>query len=198
MAVAPPMMISLRWSRRAGLVAPVVALGLILVATVVSPTFTWAGSALSDLGVAPATAPLFNAGLLLGGVLGLGYLPALRRASSGRLGTGVTATFALAMAAMAGVGLFPAGDPLHVPAALAFYLLLTATLALDGIDRRGSRDGRIALALAGLHVLGWTAWLAGLRPGPGLALPEFWGALLFAAWVVAASPAAPLRDEALD
>jgi hypothetical membrane protein len=52
----------LRLARLSGTVAPVVAFGAILLATVLAPWFSWTGDALSDLGV-PATsavAPLFN------------------------------------------------------------------------------------------------------------------------------------------
>lgn len=34
------------------------------------------------------------------------------------------------------------------------------------------------------HVIGWVVWGAGLRPGPGLALPELVGSVALAAWVV--------------
>lgn len=163
----------------------------ILAATLLAPWFSWRANALSDLGVAPGTALLFNGGLLMGGAFALPYAWALWRDGEGR-GRLPAVTFALAVVAMAGVGAFPAGDPLHLPAALGFYLLATATMAVDGLRRRTATAGRMALAAAALHVAVWAAWIAGLRPGPGLALPELAGALLFAAWVVGGSPVAPL------
>lgn len=168
----------------------------IVAATALAPWFSWSASALSDLGVARGTAPLFNGALLLGGLLALPYAWALRRREDGHVPVSAV-TFALAVLSMAGVGAFPAGTPLHVPMALAFYLLLTATLVADGVRRRRSPTGRAALAAAAVHVLGWAAWLAGVRPGPGLALPELLGALLFVAWAVAGSPVAPARPSRL-
>lgn len=181
-------------SRPAATVGAAAAVGTvlaILAAARLAPWFSWRADALSDLGVAPGTAPLFNGGLLLGGAFALPYAWALWRAGEGA-GRLPAATFALSVVAMAGVGAFPTGDPLHFPAALAFYLLATATMAVDGLGRRRAATGRAAVAAAALHLLVWAAWLSGLRPGPGLALPELVGALLFVAWVVAGSPVAPL------
>ncbi|QLG61628.1 DUF998 domain-containing protein [Halorarum salinum] len=181
-------------SRPAAVVGAAAAVGTvlaILAAALVAPWFSWRADALSDLGVAPGTAPPFNGGLLLGGAFALPYAWALWRAGEGA-GRIPAATFALSVVAMAGVGAFPAGGPLHFPAALAFYLLATATMAVDGLGRLTTTGGRAALVAAGLHLLVWAAWIARIRPGPGLALPELAGALLFVAWVVAGSPVAPL------
>jgi len=196
----------MRPARRCGTLAPVVALGGILLATLLDPTFSWTADALSDLGVREASAPVFNGALVAGGALGLGYAPALWAAAGDDAGTdddagsrlagrAVVPLFAAATVAMAGVGLFPIGSPLHAPAALAFYLLFTLAMAVDGLARRRSAAGRAALLLAGVHVAVWALWIAGLRPGPGLALPEFAGALLLAAWMwrVGPAPAAPGR-----
>ncbi|QLG27537.1 DUF998 domain-containing protein [Halorarum halophilum] len=161
-------------------------------ATALAPWFSWSANALSDLGVAGGTAPLFNGALICGGLLALPYAWALHREGDGQSPVPAV-TFALAMLSMAGVGAFPAGTPLHFPMALAFYLLLTVTLVADGVRRRQSPTGRAALVAAAVHVLGWAAWLAGVRPGPGLALPELLGALLFVGWAVAGSPVAPIR-----
>lgn len=106
------------WARAAGLTAPPLTIGSILAATPLSPAFSWTGSALSDLGVAPETAAVFNGGL--------------------------------------------------------------------------PRAGAGALCCTGGHLAGWALRVGGVRPGPGLTLPELWGALLFRSWVVALSPTAPL------
>jgi hypothetical membrane protein len=87
------------------------------------------------------------------------------------------------------------GQPLHLPVAVGFYLLATATMIADGLARRQRRTGRAALVTAGFHLLAWGSWFTGVRLGPGLALPELAGAVAFAVWMIALSPAAPLSED---
>ncbi|MFC6825995.1 DUF998 domain-containing protein [Halopelagius fulvigenes] len=180
---------SRRVARALGALGSLVALVGVTLATVVSPTFSWAGSALSDLGVRPPTALLFNASLALGGAVALGYALVLRRHSGV-----VAACYAVAVASMGLVGVFPAGAALHFPVAVSFFLSLTAAMAADGLLRLDTASGRLALTLSAAHVASWGLWLRGVRLGPGLAVPEFAGAVAFAAWVVGLSPPAPLRS----
>jgi len=174
-----------RLARFSGPLGAVLTVGAILAAIALSPDFSWTGGALSDLGVAadPLVRLLFNGGLIGGAVVAVAFGRALRRDS-----TAVAAGYVLAIVAMALVGVFPAGTPLHFPVAVAFFLLATATVTLDGWRRRGTLPGRVALALAAGHVLGWLLWGAGVRPGPGLALPEVGGVAMFGLWVVALAP----------
>ncbi|SFG04409.1 hypothetical membrane protein [Halopelagius inordinatus] len=181
--------VSRRTARALGAVGSLVALGGVVLATALSPTFSWAASALSDLGVRPPTAPVFNGSLAVGGAVAVGYALPLGRQS--RL---VAACYAVAVASLSLVGVFPAGTALHVPVAVSFFVASTATMTADGVARRDSRSGRLALLLAAGHVVSWGLWLRGVRLGPGLAVPEFAGAVAFAAWVVALSSPAPLRS----
>jgi hypothetical membrane protein len=174
--------------RLAGPLGAVVALAGIAVAVALSPSFSWTASALSDLGVDPPTALAFNGGLVGGGCLALGYVSALRETSRA-----VAATYALCAVSMAGVGAFPSGDPLHYPVAVAFFVLLAATLALDGARRRATTTGRVSLLLAAVSVAAWPLWFA-VGVGSGIAVPELVGALSLATWVVALAPPAPLRS----
>lgn len=185
-------MFSTLWARAAGLTAPPLTIGSILAATLLSPTFSWTESALSDLGAAPETAAVFNGGLIAGGLIGVAYAVALVRSTDGVARAVLVAAYVLTLAGLVGVGLFPSGRPLHVPAAAAFYLGGTATMAADGVSRPLTRAGVGALCCTGGHLAGWALWAGGVRPGPGLALPELWGALLFGSWVLALSPTAPL------
>mgnify|MGYP000294846247 CR=1 FL=1 len=176
-------------TRLAGAAGPfgaILAVVSIFAATLLSSTFSWSESALSDLGVAadPLVVLLFNGGLVAGGIVGIGYALAL-----GRHSTGVAVAYALSVLAMILVGLFPAGTAPHLPVAVAFFLLATATVALDGWHRRSSTAGRVALALAAGHLLGWATWGVGLRPGPGLALPELGGVAMFGGWILFLAPA---------
>ncbi len=187
-------------ARAAGGLAIVAALGGILLATALDPGFSWTGDALSDLGVREPSALAFNGGLVVGGLFGVGYAIGLWRLADGRLARLAALLFAGSMIAMAGVGAFVSGHPLHLPAALGFYLAVTAVFVVDGLDRRDASTGRTTLGLAPIHVLAWVTWLAGLWPGvSGLALPELVGAVLFAAWVLALGPLAVVGTvDALD
>jgi hypothetical membrane protein len=172
---------------------------LIVLATLVAPWFSWPDNALSDLGVAPETALLFNGALIGGGLLALPFawlLWAELADASGRLRRAVVGlravVFTLTSVTLAGIGAFPSDTALHFPVAVGFFLLLTALLVLDGLDRWRARTGRLALAGAAVHVLGWIVWGQEIRPGPGLALPEFVGALALSGWIVFLAPVAPL------
>lgn len=175
-----------------GPVAVVVALGGILAATAISTTFSWNGSALSDLGVAPATAWLFNGALVVGGAVGVPYAWALWSAAADRLSRLRATTYLLAVVAMAGVGLAPAGRPLHVPFAVSFFLLAALTAVVDGVARVRLLSGKLSLLSGVLAPVAWPAWLLWLDGG-GIAVPEFVGAALFGVWVVGLSPERPGR-----
>ncbi|MFC6755039.1 DUF998 domain-containing protein, partial [Halorubrum tibetense] len=173
-----------------GAAATLLALGGIAVAVALDPGFSWTGDALSDLGVRDRSAPVFNGGLILGGLVGIGYAIGLWRAADRpRMTSRLRAVvFALAMIAMAGVGLFDLTQPLHGPAAVGFYALITVVFGIDGIARRGTIGGRVTLAFVPIHVAVWATFVAGWWPVTGLALPELPGALMLAAWVWLVGP----------
>lgn len=179
-----------RIARGCGIAAPLVSLGAILLATVVSSEFSWAGSALSELGRPEvATAPLFNGGLLLGGALALPFVAHVAIDSDHLLTRLGAVTFGLAGVSMMLVGLFPMGTTYHFPAALSLYVFVTYGLFLYGSGRALAgtvKTGLVAIWLGVLHVTSWIAWGAGFRIGPGLAIPETIGAAIFVAWVVLA------------
>ena len=176
-------------ARVLGAVATLAALGGIAIAIRLDPTFSWTADALSDLGVRERSAPAFNGGLVLGGLAGLGYAAGLwergRARTAGRLRAVV---FALAMVSMAGIGLFDLTRPLHGPAAVGFYLLVTVVVGIDGVVRRTAVTGRLALGFVPVHVAVWASFLAGYWPVTGLALPELPGALALAVWVWLVGP----------
>lgn len=178
-----------RAGRLSARLAPAVAFVAILGSAVITPDFSWAGSALSDLGAPGAeTAWLFNWGLILAGLLGAPFAAALALGARTRLDWLVALVLALTLALLSGVGLFPDGHPYHLPVAAGFYLGVTVVLWLDGTARVLSGASRFGLAtiwLANVHLLQWLAWATGLRVGPGLAIPETVGAALFAVWVLA-------------
>lgn len=178
-------------ARLSGSVAAVVAIGSILLATVLSHSFTWWSSALSDLGTVGRTAWLFNGGLFIGCLVGLPYAWALWTASADWLGGIRAGAFAAALLSMAGVGLFPAGETLHFPFAVAFFLLCALTQTTDGIARFRLRRGKVALGTGVGSIAIWPLWAGWLAPNSGIAIPEFIAAVLFCLWITVLSPERP-------
>jgi hypothetical membrane protein len=179
-----------RLARLTGPAAVTVALAGILAATVLSPTFSWRASALSDLGVAPGTAWLFNGALVVGGVVGAPYAWALWSAAADPLSHLRAATYLLALVSLAGVGVVPAGRPLHLPLALAFFVLAALTAIVDGVARLRLSAGKLALLTGLLATTAWPAWMLWFD-AVGIAIPEFLGAVLFGIWVAWLSPERP-------
>ena len=173
-----------RMTAALGAAATLSALGGIALATLLDPTFSWATDALSDPGVRDGSAAAFNWGLIGGGAAEVGYAAGL-----GGADRPVRALLlALAIVGMAGVGVYDLTEPLHGPAAVGFYGVITALFAVDGWVRRGESTGRVALAFAPVHVGVWATFVAGWWPVAGLAPPELPGALMLAAWVRVVGP----------
>ena len=172
-----------------GLSAPVVTFGAILVATLVSPNFSWTLDALSDLGVAgTSTAWLFNGGLVLGAILALPFLWGLWTRCESTFDAVGTVVLLLSLVAMGFVGVFHEGNDLHFPLALTFYAGLTYALFFLGSGRIVADERALGLGsiwLGVVHVTSWILWAAGVRLGPGLAIPETVGALILIVWMVA-------------
>jgi hypothetical membrane protein len=150
------------------MLAPTAGLAGIAFAIGFTPSFAWAGSALSDLGAPSAPTPwLFNGKLVLGGLFALpfawwrwrqGANPIERVGAIGLAGTGL---------ALSGVGLFPTGTALH--------------LALAGRVPRGL----VRIWVGVVHFSGWLLWaISGVGD---LAVPETFGALLLSAWLVSSA-----------
>lgn len=156
-----------------------------------SSTFVWTESTLSEMGAVPSTAWLFNGGLVLGALLGLPYAWALWADRTDAMSHLRAVTFLVAILSMGGVGLFPAGSPLHYPMAISFYVFASLTLLVDGAARFRTRTGKAALAFGLAVPAAWPAWAMWLMLGPGIAIPEFFGTVLFACWVVLLSPERP-------
>ena len=191
-----------RLATTCGLAAPVVALGAVVLATLVaSPeTFTWRARALSDMGrYGTRTFLLFNGGLILGGLLGVPFGWRLWLAARNRLERlGVVLLWAASLA-LIGVGVFFLGHDafyldaeLHGPAALLHFGLAPIAQWLYGSGLVLEGDARLGLVSVWLgiaHPLGWLGWLV-FRAGAGdpsawFAVPEFVAAGAFGAWVFA-------------
>lgn len=174
------------WS---GVAGALIGFATILAATALSPTFSWAGNALSDLGAPGAANPwLFNWGLVASGVVALPFGLAVWDGAEHALQRVGAVVAALGFACLALVGLYPSGTDLHTPAAVAYFTLFTFAMWLHGsgtVLAGRPRRGLASVWLGIVHVLSWAIWAAGVRVGDGLAIPEFVGSVLFFAWVVA-------------
>lgn len=157
-----------------------------LLATVLSPTFSWTANALSDLGAPAAANPwLFNGGLVAAGLVSLPFAWVLydaARHAVERLGAVV---FAATVTDLALIGAFPEGTAVHFPLAVAYFTLLSFALWLHGSGTVLAGDARRGLAAIWLgigNVLVWVLWTA--FGTEGLAIPEIAGTLLLLAWLV--------------
>ena len=186
-----------RLAAGAGVVGPLVGFAATLSATVLSPSFRWTASALSDLGAPGAANPwLFNWGLVASAAVTVVFVWVLWTDAANRIEQLGAVLFVGTNAGLALVGLFPSGTDLHFPVAVAYFVLLTFTLWIHGsgwVLGGAPASGLIAIWLGIGHVLLWIGWLAaGLG---GIAVPEFGGSLALYAWVLLAIRTAgiPLR-----
>lgn len=173
----------------AGVVAPAIALGAILVAVVLSPTFSWTASALSDLGATDAsTSGIFNTGLVLGGVVSLPFAVRITETARNRIEATGAVIFAFTGVALTLVGAFPIGTDPHTPAAVAFYVLLSFSLWTYGVGNALTGDlliGAGTVLLGVVNVGTWTVYIVEYAPtGLSVAIPELVGAVVLAVWTV--------------
>jgi len=173
--------------------AVLVTVGSILLATVVADGFVWTEHALSDLGVTTSepgtdtTVLLFNGGLVTGGIVGVVFAGTLARRFERRADRLVAAVAVVAFAAMGLVGVFPTGEPLHLPVAVTHFLFISVLLGTEGVVRYRvgeHRWGIASVAGAVANALVWAIWfLVRADPFVGIAIPEILGALVFAVWL---------------
>ncbi|PCR91357.1 DUF998 domain-containing protein [Natrinema ejinorense] len=184
-----------------GIAGAILSLGAITLGTVIAPpeTFTWQGRALSDMGRYGApTFPLFNGGLILGGLVGLPFAWRLWitcRNSIERLGV---VLLSIAVVGMIGVGVFflehtalYLETSLHGVAALSVFGVAPFASWVYGSGAALAGDGRLAVAsvwFGNVHPLAWLGWLLSLGgeadTSTWFAVPEFVAAVAFGGWIV--------------
>lgn len=184
---------------KAGLVAPVIALVGILLATLVDPSFSWMDSALSHTGELPPGRSisvdllvdrpsflLFNGGLIAAGLGGLPFAWLLYADADHSLKRSGAVTLAIALGSLAAVGVFHLPHGWHAPAAIVHFITTMGFLWLYGLGLAETGElqrGAVATVL-GFVVLGvWLLWTFAMS-GAGIAIPEFVGALALGGWVV--------------
>lgn len=168
-----------------GTSAILVSLAAIGASIAIAPWFSWTGNTLSDLGrVGRTSAPIFNAGVTLGGILALGFAWYLWHRSETAFTRAGTGLFAVAAAGAILIGRFPSPHPFHVVASSAFYFAATYALLAYGTGdvRKGNHTGGVvAIWLVCLHATVWVGWLI-VDAYNGLAVPELFGILMLMAW----------------
>lgn len=189
-------------SIRAGLVAPPILLVGVVLAVILDPAFSWTDGTLSHLGEVPAgrTASLglltshpefllFNAGLILGALLGLPFAWLCYRTARHPLERSGSVMLGLAFLGLLGMGVFYRPSPFHVPAALVHVLSTTAFLWVygsgatqTGRTRFGAVTGLLGVALVGFWLL-WGQYLG----FSGTAVPEFAGIAVLGGWTFTAA-----------
>jgi len=177
------------------MLTPAVAFAAIGASIALSPWFSWARNALSDLGALGSPVwPIFNTGLLVAGLLASCFSYGLLRQARRGLDKAGSAILLIGSISLALIGLLPEDTGLpHLTAAVAFFLLTPAGLMVIGISEflspRGKRrasSGLLASALGGTSLLTWATW-ALLSPPLGIAVPELAAAVLISAALIALS-----------
>jgi hypothetical membrane protein len=140
-----------------GFTAPICAIFFVGVSIALSPWFSWTDNALSDLGVSPI-APVFNAGLILTGILLSLFAIAVARAEHrSRYGFAAAICFLFAGFGVVGVGIFTeATIDLHVLCAMLCFISFLLSCILFGVGwamQRGVSRSKIFLVLTLLGVI---------------------------------------------
>lgn len=184
-----------------GIAAPLVGYGAILAATFLYQDFSWLTQALSNTGgvgqqygeAAARSAPVFNTGLKVAGVLALPYVGLLWTDTDHVLQKVAVVCFGVSAISLSAIGFFPQGsayNAFHLPSALGHYLMFTFGLWLYGngaVFRDRNGWGLTLIWMGNVHLLLWVFWAIGTvvgSPITGLAVPEFLGAMIFALFLV--------------
>jgi hypothetical membrane protein len=178
----------LRWTGKIGIAAPAFTLVCIFLAIGSSPFFSWTDNALSDLGVqCPATAVLFNAGLILGGIVtaifAVGMLIYVGKDAVGKV---ATALLLVACASLIAIGVFNEDfGKIHYYVSVAFFVSLPLSMLtfVAAFWREGKRKlSMLTLGLALLAALVWGLQLT-IHYVPKVAIPEIISGFAGAIWI---------------
>lgn len=195
--------ISSRFSGLCGIIGPLIALVSIIIAIYLAPWFNWFTNALSDLGHpwmiggsngTPGynpSAPVFNTGLILAGLITLILTVWLIRYQFfERSIIGIIAAIILTIAQffLIGIGVFHEGfGSVHFTVSLGFFVTLLIAGMIYGIrlmlESPTRLIGAIALILALISAIIWVAYYMNLLPFTGVAIPEIISAITAIIWV---------------
>ena len=161
---------------------------LILMATLLSPWFSWQQNALSDLGVGEV-ALIFNSTVFTGGLLNLifsygikKYLPKNSKSIFG------VASLILASISLSLVGIFTIDYSLiHTIVALCYFLLSPIALILISLGAKNLKIKRLSLYLGSLTLIAILLLpiiLISLSFEVGFAVPEIIHSLILGIWTM--------------
>ena len=176
-----------------GVATPILAFSCILTAIASHPEFSWANSALSDLGVITGiTGPIFNFGLCSSAILVLnfavfGLFNYLGNSWIGRIGA---VTFAATGVVLIGIGIFPENAvPYHYLFSVAFFVLLPISLFIITAVFALERRTKMAVFTLLIAVVATTVWILQftIHYVSGVAIPEFASALAGSTWMIVLS-----------
>jgi len=176
-----------------GIITPLVAYIFIFTAILNAPGFSWATNALSDLGVwsIPLVPILFNTGLIISGLLLLGFTINLFIEMEDILGKIGALVFILDALSLIGVGVFPEDIPLwHFFFSVMFFSLVPIALLIitaDFVLRKENIElAALAVICAFLVVIIWAMPWSNIGV-TGVAIPEFLSSLVGSLWVIGMS-----------
>jgi len=191
---------------RFGYPAVVVGVGIVFVATLIDPAFSWETRSLSSIGEATDAGfgsidriafLLFNGGLLLGGLVGIPFVVGAGSVLDGRVATVATVLGVITLLGMTGVGIAYLDGPLaslHFLFATMLFMGQTLTMwtfgsamVLDG----DPRFGVLSIWISNAQLLFWIFWIIAEAMvfteddvWTYFAVPEFVAALAFGTWVI--------------
>lgn len=189
-------------SIRAGLVAPLLAVCGVLLATFLDPAFSWWHGSLTHAGELPAgeslslglfvdhpSILLFNGSLILAGAIGLPFSWLLHGDARRPLQRSGSVALSTAYLGVLTLGTFHQPSPYHVPAAIVTVLATVSFLWIYGagtVQSGRTRFGAVTVLLGLLLVAAWIAWDA-VVPSAGMAVPEFAVLATLSGWTFAAA-----------
>jgi hypothetical membrane protein len=166
-----------------GILLPIVFFVSLAISMLLSPWFTWTNNALSDLGLAGASALFFNQGVLIAGILFFVFSLGLIKKSSNKRGAYFLTLSALGFI---GVGLFPETMfTTHFIMAALFFISLVLSLfyiGRIGLTKANDRFERRMSILALLFAITAVCSTAFLIPLKGVAIPEAFAFFPAFAW----------------
>lgn len=191
---------------RFGYPAVFVGVGVVFLATLIDPAFSWETRSLSSIGEATDAGfgstdriafLLFNGGLLLGGLVGIPFVVGAGSVLDGRVSTVATGLGVITLLGMAGVGIAYLDGPLaslHFLFATMLFMGQTLTMWAFGSAMVLDGDpefGVLSIWISNVQLLFWIFWIiaeamafTGDDVWTYFAVPEFIAALAFGTWVI--------------
>lgn len=182
----------LRFAGICGLAAPIVAFTCILAAIASYAPFNWVTNALSDLGVqAGVTAPIFNFGLVISGLLFLVFAVGLFQ-SAGKSVVGKVGAFVLCLACvwLVCIGVFNENfNPLHFYVSVAFFVCMPISLLILVGDFWFTGQRKLSLFTLAIGLAAATPWVLQytVHYVSNVAIPEFVSGFAGALWTAIVS-----------